>query len=90
MRGGWSGRFYKSAPLHVIMKSMDIDTNLLKLDKTSLVISSLEDATDEINYWLTKTPIERLVAVETMRQILYGYDPSSTRLQRVLTITQRT
>ena len=71
------------------MKSMAIDTNHLKVDKTSMVISSLDEPTDEIVYWSTKTPIERMAAIELMRQIIYGYDPTSTRLQRVLTITQR-
>jgi hypothetical protein len=72
------------------MKSMDIDTNRLKVDKTSIVISSLDEQTDEIVFWSTKAPIERMAAIELMRQIIYGYDPTSTRLQRVLTITQRT
>lgn len=69
---------------------MKIETIHPKLDKTSLLISSLEDATDEIDFWSKKSPIERIVAIELMRQIIYGYDPTSTRLQRVLTITQRT
>ena len=72
------------------MNLMDIDTNQFKIDKTSVVISSLDEPTDEKNYWLTKTPTERLAAIELMRQIIYGYDPTSTRLQRVFTITQRT
>ena len=65
--------------------------NLLpKLDKTAFSISSLEkNDEDEKVYWLSKTPYERLDAVETMRQIVYGYDQITTRLQRVLEITQR-
>jgi hypothetical protein len=69
---------------------MDRDTNHLKVDKTTMVISSLDDPTDETIYWSTKTPSERLAALEVMRQIIYGYDPTTTRLQRVLTITERT
>ena len=74
---------------YAIMKSMNVDTNLLKMDKTSVVISSLDEPTDEIIYWSTRTPIERIAAIELMRQIIYGYDPTTTRLQRVLTITER-
>jgi hypothetical protein len=37
---------------------------------------------------VNKTPCERLQAVELMRQIVYGYDPSTTRLQRVLEVAQ--
>ena len=69
---------------------MDRDTNHLKVDKTALVISSLDDPTDETVYWSTKTPTERLAALEVMRQIIYGYDPITTRLQSVLTIIERT
>ena len=69
---------------------MEINTTHLKLDKTSLVISSLEEPTDEVAFWFTKSPIERIAAIELMRQIIYGYDPTTTRLQRILTVTQRT
>jgi hypothetical protein len=52
-------------------------------------VASLFDPSDEKEYWLSKTPEERLEAVELMRQIIYGYDPSATRLQRVLEIVER-
>jgi len=60
-----------------------------KLQRTAFTVGSLFDKSDEKSYWLSKTPYERLEAVELMRQIIYGYDPSVTRLQRVLEITQR-
>ena len=64
--------------------------SIWKLDKSTIAISSLQDPTDEIAYWLEKTPQERLEALELMRQIIYGYDPTTSRLQRVLTVTKRT
>ena len=60
-----------------------------KLDKTVIRITSLADPSGEKEYWLAKSPAERLQALETMRQIVYGYDPLTTRLQRFLKITQR-
>jgi hypothetical protein len=64
--------------------------SLPKLDKTAFSVSTLEQNNeDEKAYWLSKTPCERLDAVETMRQIIYGYDPTTTRLQRVFEVTQR-
>lgn len=66
-------------------------TSLPKLDKTAFSVSTLDkNEEDEKAYWLSKTPFERLDAVETMRQIVYGYDPTTTRLQRLFEITQRT
>ena len=66
---------------------MDI-INETKLDKTALSIASLADESDEKAFWLAKTPYERLLAMEQMRQIVYGYHPATTRLQRVLTVTE--
>jgi hypothetical protein len=54
-----------------------------KIDKTAFSVDSLRDPSDEKAYWLSKTPQERLEALELMRQIVYGYDPATTRLQRV-------
>ena len=64
----------------------------VQMDKTAFSVASLLDRDeldeDEKAYWLSKTPQERLQALELMRQIVYGYDPSSTRLQKVLTIAK--
>jgi hypothetical protein len=60
-----------------------------ELDKTAWSVVSLTQTSDETAYWLSKTPLERLQAVEWMRQVIYGYNPLTTRLQRLLTVTQR-
>lgn len=60
-----------------------------RLDKTKLVVTSLFDDSDEKQYWLSRSPEERWAAMELMRQMVYGYDPATTRLQRILEITQR-
>jgi len=65
------------------------DLDAAKVDRTAFSTGSLLDASDEKAYWLSKTPYERLRATELMRQIVYGYDPSTCRLQRVLEIAQR-
>jgi hypothetical protein len=62
----------------------------LEIDRTAFSVISLQEQQQEENrYWRSKTPHERLQAVETMRQILYGYDPASTRLQRVFEVAER-
>ena len=65
-----------------------IDT--FKIDKSVLSIVSLAEESDGREYWHSKTPYERLEAVELMRQIHYGYDPTTIRLQRVLEVAQLT
>lgn len=60
-----------------------------RLNKNIISIATLQDETDEKVYWFSKTPQERIAAMEVMRKILYGYDPTTTRLQRVLEITEQ-
>jgi len=61
----------------------------LMVDRTAFSVASLADESDEKAYWLSRTPEERLEALEIMRQIVYGYDPTTTRFQRILEIAQR-
>jgi hypothetical protein len=60
-----------------------------KIQRKAFTVASVFDDSDEKLYWLSKTPAERLRAVELMRQIIYGYDPFTERLQRVFEVTQR-
>ncbi len=60
-----------------------------EIQRNAFAVASIFDESDEKSYWLSRTPYERLEAVELMRKIIYGYDPSATRLQRVFEITQR-
>jgi len=60
----------------------------IKMDKTSFTVSPLKDTSTDKEYWLSKTPLERLAALETLRQINYGYDPATTGLQRVLEVVE--
>jgi hypothetical protein len=60
-----------------------------KLDRTVFSTGSLLEPSDEKSYWLARSPYLRLRAVEWMRQVIYGYDPSATRLQRILEVAQR-
>jgi len=71
-----------------VSKAMDV-LGSAKVDRRAFEVTSLFEQTDEKRFWLTRTPAERLQAVELMRQVLYGYDPSTVRLQRVLEIAQR-
>jgi len=59
-----------------------------RIDKTTLAVTSLGDETGDREFWLSKTPDERLAAMELLRQINYGYDPATARVERVLTVVQ--
>jgi hypothetical protein len=59
-----------------------------RLDRSAFEIGSLADDREEVEYWRSKSPEERMEALELMRQIIYGYDPATTRLQRFFEIVE--
>jgi len=58
----------------------------MALNKKVFSIGSVYDESDEKRYWLERTPEERLAALELNRKLVYGYDPSTARLQRDLEV----
>jgi hypothetical protein len=59
-----------------------------RLDKSHLSVATTSTPSDAKAYWQTRTMQERLAALELIRQIVYGYDPETTRLQKVLEVTR--
>jgi hypothetical protein len=74
-------------PYTILSQGMDT-ISTVKMDKTAFSVASLTDEPDEKAYWMTKTPQERLEVVELLRQLNYGYDPATARLQRVLAVVE--
>lgn len=61
-----------------------IDT--MRIDKTVFSIGTLEEQGDDRAYWASKSPAERLQALEFMRQVMYGYDPEVDGMVKVFEI----
>jgi hypothetical protein len=59
-----------------------------ELDRSAFRVDLLSAESDEPAFWRSKTPAERLEALEFLRQINYGYDPATARLQRVLEVVE--
>ena len=60
-----------------------MDKDLLKVDRKVFSVVSMSEIEKDLTYWLSKTPEERIEAVEFLRQLIFGYDPATERLQRV-------
>lgn len=60
----------------------------IKINRNVINITAIDES-DEKQYWLAQTSEKRLEALEIMRQVAYGYDENSARLQRVLEIAER-
>lgn len=62
----------------------------LRVDRGSLRITSFAEADQEDRaFWFSKTPLERLQHVETLRELNYGSAVIDQGLQRVLTVVKR-
>ena len=58
---------------------MDI---LPSLNKKIVTVTSLDDLEEEKKYWISKSPLERIEAIEINRRMIYGQDRVTSRLQR--------
>jgi hypothetical protein len=65
------------------------DTALTQGDRRTFAVTTLGEETNDLQYWLARTPQERLQHIERLRRINYGYRVPG-RLQRVLEIVELT
>ena len=64
-------------------------TYLTRVDRNMFTVGSFAQSDKEdLKYWLSKPPIERLMALEALRQQLYRHDALTPRLQRLLEIIE--
>lgn len=63
-------------------------TDAYRIDKTAFSTGSITDPSRDREYWLRQSPTQRLAGIEFMRQVFYGYDPATVRLQTVLEVVE--
>jgi hypothetical protein len=76
---------------HCICYTWEMDNiEFPKIDRTAFSVTTFEEAErEDKEYWLSRTPRERLLHMRLLRSINYG-SHATARLQRVLEITERT
>lgn len=62
----------------------DARVNRLAFEVTSFAEAEKAD----LEYWRSRTPDERLEALELSRQIAYGYDPTARELSRFFEVAE--
>jgi len=66
------------------------DSKFVSVYRSAFSVVTTEDAQkQDIAFWQSKSPLERLAALESLRQTIYGYDPAVTRLQRIFEVIKR-
>jgi hypothetical protein len=56
-----------------------------RLDRTAFSVVPLDEQDDDGAYWATKTPEERMRALEFLRWMAYG-DAATARIQKVFSV----
>lgn len=62
----------------------------MKMDKTVFSTVSLHDESDETEFWRSQSHQARMEALEFLRQVMYGYDPTTERIPRLIEVLKRT
>ena len=77
-------------PVKSVDKKKRTPLESLRMDKTVVSVVSLHEAdAHDKAYWAAQSPRDRLIALEFMRQVMYGYDPISDRVERVFRVIER-
>ncbi len=64
------------------------NTSEMRLDKTKITVSNSFDNTEEKEYWLSRTPEERLIHMERLRRICYGEKATGRMDKKVFEVIQ--
>jgi hypothetical protein len=60
-----------------------MDLSEFSLDRSVFTVGTFDDD-DAPGYWRTRSPEDRLAALEFLRRMMYGYDPVADRIQKTL------
>jgi hypothetical protein len=64
-------------------------TDEVRVDRRAFSVTSFAEAEQaDLAYWRSRTPDERLEALELSRQIAYGYDPTARGLSRFFEVAE--
>ena len=62
--------------------------DIAPIEASAVRLLSREEAErEDLLFWHSKTPAERLAAAERLRQVAYGYDAATARIQAVVVRT---
>jgi hypothetical protein len=64
-------------------KRIDDMDNIPRFNKQILRVTSLNAIEEEKRYWMSKSPLERIEAIEINRRMIYGRDRVTSRLQKI-------
>ena len=71
---------------HQIERMTQADLAIIESSAVRLLSREEAEREDRL-FWHSKTPAERLAAAEQLRQVAYGYDAATARIQAVIVRT---
>jgi len=58
------------------------------MDSATISIGSFADEPDDLAYWLSRTPEDRLAGIELLRQQFFSYGKARPELRRLFEVTE--
>ena len=81
--GAASGKLNPMKPMPRLLPDGAMDE--LKMDRSVVRVTTLAQADeDDRVFWQAQTIAVRLAQVERLRQMNYGYDPATARMQKII------
>ena len=66
------------------------ESDLFPVDRSTFHVTTHTEADrQDRDFWLSRTPLERLQHLEMLRELNYGSEVINQRLQRVLAVLER-
>jgi hypothetical protein len=65
------------------------DLTMPRLDRTVVAMGRTSEQRNDWAYWLSRPPLERWAAMETMRVLNFGDAATAPRIQRIFTSSKR-
>lgn len=69
--------------------NLPADIRDFQIDRSAMEILDLDDQDNSLEYWLTKTPIERLEAACFLIRSIFPYDPDASRSSGFFEVIER-
>ncbi len=73
---------------HLLIKSCVIIILCYNQNMNKRFFETSSTRKEDRDFWKKKTYLQKIQALEKLRRIIFGYDPSAARLQRTFRITQ--
>jgi hypothetical protein len=81
---------YLHSNIKLFLRTDEGSKDPFRINRSAITICTREEAArEERQFWLSRTPIERLQHLETLRELNYGREVLDQKVQKVFEVLER-